>query len=271
MRIQASSLTLTLIVAVVVVAAGAAHADTVVDRFAVPDGAVRVDVADGSFGAYLRALPLLPEGTPVRRYDGATAAAPWAKAVVAVDVGDRDLMQCADSAIRVYADYRRQTRRLKGLAFHATSGDLIPLDRFVAKDKVVVDKKGLHFEPRREAPALKDGSVVDDTAWKRFLETTYMYAGSISLAKDTVAVTGELMPGDLLVVGGSPGHVLVIVDVAVEKHDDGTSTRHLLIGQGFMPAQSFHIIGWYSPDADGTVTVPSWPKPFEKSSRRRFK
>jgi hypothetical protein len=258
---------------VAVVVAGAARADTVVERFAAPDGYVRVSggaaVADGGFGAFLRTLPLLPKGAPVLRYDGATVAAPWAKAVVDINVGDKDLMQCADSAITLYANWRRARGTLKGLSFHATSGDVMPLDRFVAGDRVVVDKKGLRFSPSRTPPALKDGAVVDDAVWKRFMETTYMYAGSISLAKDTTAVTGDLQPGDLLVVGGSPGHVLVVLDVAVPVAA-GTEPM-LLLGQGFMPAQSFHVVGWYAPDADGTVTVPSWPKPFERTSRRRFR
>src|SRR5262245_61823080 len=44
--------------------------DTIEARFPPPVGFRRTAVADGSFGAYLRALPLRPEGTPVRLHDG---------------------------------------------------------------------------------------------------------------------------------------------------------------------------------------------------------
>jgi hypothetical protein len=31
------------------------------------------------------------------------------------------------------------------------------------------------------------------------------------------------------------------------------------------------VLGWYAPDDDGAIRVPSWPKPFERGSRRRFR
>jgi hypothetical protein len=99
----------------------------------------------------------------------------------------------------------------------------------------------------------------------------FMYAGSMSLVMDTIAVGGVVRSGDLLVVGGSPGHVLVVLDVAMASGAKDDGNERWLLGQGFMPAQSFHVLGWYAPDAAGAVTVPSWPRPFERPSRRRFR
>jgi hypothetical protein len=233
------------------------------DRFAPPAGFTRDVVVEGSFGAYLQALPLLPPGTPVRTFSGAQAHAPWAQAVVDVSVGARDLQQCADSAIRLRAEWLRASSSSSSPArpvFHATSGDPIPYARYVAGERAFAQKNRLGWRPG--APAGDD-----DDVWAAWLETVFLYAGSLSLAKDTTPVTGPVQAGDLLVLGGSPGHVLVVLDVA--RATDGR--QQWLIGQGFMPAQSFHVIGWYAPGDDGALTVPSWKAPFPATARRRFR
>lgn len=240
-----------------------AAADTVHERFPPPAGFTSVVVEAGSFGASLQALPLMPPGTPVKTFSGGLAHAPWAKAVVDLSVGERDLQQCADSAIRLRAGWLRQTGKTSALSFHATSGDVIPYARYAAGERAFAKGRGLAWR----SGAATAATAGDDAVFAAWLETVFLYAGSLSLAKDTVAVTGPIAPGDLLVLGGSPGHVLVVMDVA--RSTDGR--ERWLIGQGFMPAQSFHVIGWVAPDADGALTVPSWSKPFPTSSRRRFK
>lgn len=246
-----------------------ASAATVAEQFPPPDGFVRATVDDtnsGSFGAYLQGLQLLPPGTPVRAFHGGTVAAPWARAVVDLDVGASDLQQCADSAIRLYAEYQRSRGTTQTLSFHATSGDPIPWSRYRGGERAVARGNKLVWQKSGDAV---DGTGEEGRRWRSWLDAVFMYAGSMSLAKDTVPVTGEVRPGDLLVVGGSPGHVLVVLDTAAHRDEPGRV--QWLLGQGFMPAQSFHVLGWYAPDDDGAINVPSWPKPFERGSRRRFR
>ncbi len=231
--------------------------DTVVERFSAPVGTTRVDVGGGSFGAWLRALPLLPAGTPVTAFDGRVIEAPWARAVVDIDVGTTDLQQCADSAIRLYAEHRRARHDVDGLSFHATSGDALPWKRFAAGERPHAVKNRIQWQ-QKAAPS---SSPATFRAW---LDTVFLWAGSRSLALDTIAVD-VVEPGDLLVVGGSPGHVLVVLDVA-----NGAGGPQWLIGQGYMPAQSFQVLGWFAVDDDGSLSVPSWPQPFSKEGRRRF-
>jgi hypothetical protein len=252
------------VAAVAALLSGVARADTVRERFPPPAGFISDVVVAGSFGAYLQALPLLPPGTPVRTFSGALAHAPWAQAVVDLSVGTRDLQQCADSAIRLRAEWLRASSSPSTTSprpvFHATSGDPIPWARYVAGERAFAQKNRLVWRSGARAGD-------DDEVWAAWLETVFLYAGSLSLAKDTTPVTGSMQAGDLLVLGGSPGHVLVVLDVARDR--DGR--EQWLLGQGFMPAQSFHVIGWYAPGDDGAVTVPSWKAPFPKSARRRFR
>lgn len=241
--------------------------DVLEDRFPAPAGFSRVPLAGDSFGAFLRRLPLLPAGEPVRAFDGRALGTPHV-AVIALDIGARDLQQCADSALRLRVEHLWARGQQGKLAFHATSGDRLPFARYAAGEQIAVRGNKVSW---RAADAGAAKGERNRAALARWLDDVFMYAGSRSLAKDTTAVVDDVLPGDLLVVGGSPGHVLVVLDVAVQGAE-----RRLLIGEGFMPAQSFHVVPstsgepWVTPAADGSVKVPTWPAPFPRSSLRRF-
>lgn len=241
--------------------------DTLEVRLVPPEGFVRVAVAKGSFGEFVRGLPLLPEGAPVRAFNGRALSTPHV-AVVDLDVGSADLQQCADSAMRLFAEYQWSRGAAQQIAFHTTSGDRVPFSRYAQGEQIAVRGNRVGWQKAARRPQGKE----DRGAFRRYLDDVFMYAGSRSLAQDTVAVEGELAPGDLLVVGGSPGHVLVILDVATRGDE-----RRYLLGEGFMPAQSFHVVpgrdgaSWLSADADGALHVPTWPAPFPRSSARRFR
>jgi hypothetical protein len=231
---------------------GAAH-ERLEDRFAPPHGFTRVRAAPDSWAAWLRRLPLLPAGSPVLAYDGRTLAAP-AAAVVALDVGERDLQQCADSIIRLRAEYLFSRGRTDDIAFHFTNGDLARFPRWAAgwrprlvgKTKVVWERKG------------KRGR--GHAALRAYLNTVYLWAGTASLAKQTPrAPFADAAAGDFVVLGGFPGHAVLILDVAVAP--DGR--KKALLGQGFMPA-------WFDLPRDGGLKTPSWPAPFPGESLRRF-
>src|SRR5262249_12957113 len=90
-----------------------------------PAGFRRVDAARQSFGEWLRGLPLRPGRPDVRLVNGQLKGNQQAQyAVVDIDVGRRDLQQCADAVIRLRAEYLFATRRTDAIAFHFTSGDV---------------------------------------------------------------------------------------------------------------------------------------------------
>jgi hypothetical protein len=217
-------------------------------RFAAPAGAARVAVPDDSFAAFLRALPLLPVGAPVRLYDGTLKPRQDVHAaVVDLDVAPRDLQQCADAVMRLWAEYR-YARRLP----------------------VVV-----HPDPGAPRALRFDGPYGDRRAFDRYLVRVFAEAGTASLAAELAPVRGAVAPGDVLVQGGHPGHAVLVLDVAA-----GTDGRRwLLLGQSYMPAQQFHVLRdpasgspWFDAaalTAPAGLATPEW-RPFHARDLRRF-
>jgi len=238
-------------------------------RFPVPAGYRRVQVADGSFAAWLRGLPVTRGEAMVKSYDGRALQAP-AAAVVPLDLGAGDVQQCADSILRLHAEYQWQRGAADGLSIHFTSGDPSTWkawregERFeIAGSRVNRVHKGPVANTHRE--------------FRKWLQHSFLYAGTRSLRHDAqpVPVADPLQPGDLFVSPGSPGHAVVILDVAQAVGKPPVA----LLGQGYMPAQDFHVLqdkgphvvdGWFVlPAADGELRNPSW-SPFSRSSALRF-
>ena len=97
-------------------------ATTVAARFPAPGGSRRVVTVAGSWGEWLRYLPLRPAGTKARLYTGALKdRQDVVAAVVDIDVGTQDLQQCADAVIRLRAEYLYSHDPNK-VHFHLTTG-----------------------------------------------------------------------------------------------------------------------------------------------------
>ncbi len=98
---------------------------TLAERVVPPAGFERLDAAEGSFGAWLRRLPLHPGRPPVHLYDGARKANQGAHhAVLDIDVGRRDLQQCADAVMRLRAEYLLARGRGAAVAVRFADGRL---------------------------------------------------------------------------------------------------------------------------------------------------
>ena len=79
-----------------------------------------------------------------------------------------------------------------------------------------------------------------DSNPKDFLEVVLSYCGTISLSKaiNLLTICNNLKTCDVFVKAGSPGHAIIVVDVA-----SGSSGKKIfMLAQGFMPAQSIHIV-----------------------------
>ena len=79
---------------------------TIAARISPPPGYESLSTRPGSFEEWLTQLPLKPGRPPVLLYDGKEKRDQDAHhAIIDLDVGDRDLQQCADAIIRLRAEY----------------------------------------------------------------------------------------------------------------------------------------------------------------------
>lgn len=242
---------------------------TLEDRLPPPSGFVRKPVLAGSFAAWLRGLPVKPGRPEVRLWNGARKGNQNAHHVVLeIDVGARDLQQCADAAMRLRAEYLRQAGHDEAICFRFTDRTPARLTDWKAglRPRVAAGEK-----TRWEKRAAPDASY---TSFRRYLDIVFGYAGTLSLARelDRVNDIRRIDAGDVFIQGGSPGHAVMVVDVA----EDGHGRRAVLLAQSYMPAQDIHVLRnprtpespWYVIETDGPLATPEWE--FPPGCLRRF-
>jgi hypothetical protein len=246
-------------------------AESLQERFAPPAGFARIPVEPGSFAAFVRGLPLAPRDTPAVTFKGdrlyGDGFSPNVAAVAAIDVGTADLQQCADSIIRLDAEWR-WARGRRDQSYRTASGQTLSFAHWLEGDRVRA--VGPRLEERRTAP--RQGPT--RRAFRGWLDMVFGWANTASLSKEGQQVSlAELQPGDFMVMPGVPfGHAVIVLDLA--RAPDGRQA--LLLGQGYMPAQSFQVLRpgplstWFviAPDAK-QIETPFW-QPFPVESLRRF-
>ncbi len=252
----------------------AAAAQPLAQAIAAPPGYERIREPEGSFGDWLRHLPLKPAGTPVRLFDGRLKANQSAQVrVIDMDVGKKDHQQCADAVIRLHAEYLYSQHRYQAICLHATNGAPVPWTDWMAGARPHVHDRKIAW--RKDAPT--------DTAWpsfRRYLDFLFVYAGTYSLAKDLLPVDASdpIQPGDVFIAGGFPGHAVIVVDVAENKRGQ----RVFLLAQSYMPAQDMHVLRglpgqrgstgsdpWYRFPVGDALETPEWT--FAPARRMRFR
>ena len=222
-------------------------------RFNPPAGFERVPAEAGSFAAYLRKLPLKPHGSAVKYYDGGEKPGGSYIAVVDMDIGTRDLQQCADTVLRLYSEYLYGIGAHDRISFHFVSGFLFTWDKW--RQGYRVDVEGNDVEWVRSA-----GADSGKKAFDAYLKKLYTYASTRSMAHSdlTRVEPRELAIGDMFIKGGSPGHVVLVVDMAEEKD---TGRKCFMLLQGYMPAQDAQILkNLDEPAISPWVTLPEAPE-----------
>lgn len=241
---------------------------TIEERFSVPSGFERIAVQEGSFEEYLRQLPLKPHGTEVKYYDGRIKPREVHEAVIDIDVGDRDLQQCADAVMRLRAEYLYRNGLYDKIHFNFTNGFRADYNKWVQGYRISVNNNTVSWVKRT-------GYSTDYASFRSYMDMVFAYAGTLSLSREMQPVSIEEMKiGDVFIKGGSPGHCVIVVDMA-ENKDSGE--KLFMLAQSYMPAQDIHILKnpesenlspWYSLDFREQLATPEWI--FTKDQLMRF-
>lgn len=198
-----------------------------------PEGYERLQVHETSFGYFLRQQTLKSDKT-VYLYNGQTKYNQTAQyAVLNISIGNKDLQQCADAVMRLRAEYLKQQHKPICFADNA-------------------NKKYCWEQYKHRG-------------WQAYLETVFGMCGTISLEKELKAKDWKnLDVGDVLIKGGSPGHAVIVIDVARHK----ISGKFIfLLAQSYIPAQDIHVLQnfnnknlspWYRETSPEKVATPEW-------------
>jgi hypothetical protein len=238
---------------------------TVAARFAAPAGAARTTAEPGSFAHYLRQLPLRPPGSAVHLFDGRPKARQDVHAaVIDMSVGGKDLQQCADAVIRLHAEHLFAQGRHADIHYRFTNGFPAEWERWREGQRIRVEGNTCRWS-RTATPDSSHAQLLN------YLNTVFSYAGTLSLATELVpAAHRPPQSGDVFIQGGSPGHAVIVVDVA--RSADGRT--YLMLAQSYMPAQEIHILRgpvadvWYEVGATDVLRTPEWT--FNWSDRKRW-
>ena len=208
--------------------------NTLETRICVPAGFERTLAEGESLADFLRNYEMKAEGAEVLLYNGTEKGNQSAHmAVFKLPIENENLQQCADSVMRIYAEYLWQSGRKNEIAFHFTDGFLCNFEKW---------SQGYRVSFAGNEAVWTKSTGFDDSYENlvKYLRMVFSYAGTASMeAYETEEISlSELEVGDVILKGGSPGHVVMVADVC--ENADGE--KAFLLAQGYMPAQEFHII-----------------------------
>jgi len=193
-------------------------------------------IAADPFGSFLRNTALKKDKT-VYLFNGTLKLNQDAQfAVLDITTGNRDLQQCADAVMRLRAEYFYAAKQFDHISF---------IDN---------NRKSYHFTP----PYSKEN-------FSRYLQRVFGMCGSASLSKqlNPVKTFTDIMPGDVIIRGGFPGHAVLVVDVA----ENAVKEKIYLLAQSYMPAQDIHVLlnpmdaklsPWYKVTDNKMIETPEY-------------
>lgn len=230
---------------------------TILSRFAPPEGFERKDVDSASFAAYLRHLPLKPPGSKVRYYNGEIKSNDVYVAVVDMDIGKKDLQHCADAVMRLKGEYLYGRKAYDEISFTLTNGFKLDYSEYMNGNRLVVTGNKTSWK-KSAAPS----NTYED--FRKYMEVVFTYAGTLSLSKSLHPRDMKALSiGDVFIQGGSPGHAVVVVDVA----ENVKGEKVFMLAQSYMPAQETQILKnfsepeispWYRCNNADDLDTPEW-------------
>ena len=240
---------------------------TLETRILAPKGYNRETATANSLASFIRNYPMKDDGSEVLLYNGTPKGNQTAHvAVFKLPIENYDLQQCADSVMRMYAEYFWNTKQYDKISFHFVSGFEAKYSKWIQGYRIKISGNNVNW-------VKQTGRDTSYESFKEYLKIVFSYASTLSMEKESKTIGIEdIQVGDIFIKGGSPGHVVMVVDVCVNAE----GKKAFLLAQGYMPAQEFHVLNnpkhsddpWYYVDE---VTYPlSTPEySFEEGSLMR--
>ncbi|WP_452223281.1 DUF4846 domain-containing protein [Lacinutrix chionoecetis] len=243
---------------------------TISSRVKVPVGYTRVNYPKGSFQECLRNYKLQPFGSKIINYDDSEYF--WQGGhigILEIPVPANGLQQCADALIRIRSEYLWNNNRKDEIGFNFTSGHYCSWKQYAEGYRPKINGNKVSFNKTASANNSREN-------FYKYLNLLYMYSGTLSMYNELESIKDEkeLQIGDMLIKGGSPGHVAIICDEVINNEGE----KLFLLFQGNTPAQSVHLVKnlednsispWYNLKMNSVIPVSNYT--FYDSKFARFK
>lgn len=233
---------------------------TIMERYKLNNNHERLAVAPNSFGDYLRNLKLKPYGSVVKYYNGQEKNKENVyDAVVDMEIGTKNLQQCADAVMRLRGEYLFARKAYEKLHFNFTNGFNCEYKKW---------KEGYRVKVEGNKTTWVKNAKPSNTyeTFRKYMDMVFNYAGTLSLSKElkSKSIT-DMQIGDVFIQGGSPGHAVLVVDMMKDKK---SGQKYFMLAQSYMPAQETQVLlnpnadektVWYKLDSSKEdVTTPEW-------------
>jgi len=241
---------------------------TIKTRFSVPKNYKRLATKPNTFANYLQNFTLKPANTKVRFYNGELKRNQKIHAgILDISVGNRDLQQCADATMRLRAEFLYAQKRFDKIHFNFTNGFNVAYSKWRQGYRLKVKgNKVSWYKTSKKSTSYK--SFTDYMQW------IFMYAGTLSLNKEMKSIPiSKMQIGDVFIQGGSPGHAIIVVDMAKNIQNETI----FMLAQSYMPAQDIHVLKnlndtsispWYKAKNLIILQSPEWE--FSNMDLKRF-
>lgn len=226
------------------------HGKTILERFDAPLGYNRVRVPQDGFESYLRSLPLKPNGTLVKYYNGELKPNDNIYvSVVDLPISERNLQISTNAVMRLISEYLYKQNEFDKIAFHTDSEKLS-----------FVEFSGEDYSEKK---------------FGNYMDFVMERISTPNFCSDLKKVPlRDIKIGDIFVQNSVPyGHAVIVVDLVENKNGE----QLILLAQSFQPAQEIQIITnpnredlspWYQVK-EGELLTPEWR--FMTSDLMRFK
>ena len=242
---------------------------TIQTRVNAPNGYKCVVYSETSFEDYRRTYKLKPFRSKIINYDNTEYF--WQGGhigILEIPVPKNGLLQCADALLRIRSEYLWDNNRKAEIGFNFTSGHYCSWIKYAEGYRPKINGNKVTFSKTASANHSKNN-------FYKYLNLIYMYSGTLSLYNELESIDAkDLKIRDILIKGGSPGHIVMIADEVV--NDNGE--KLYLLFQGNTPAQSVHLVKnledksitpWYQLENDAVIPVSNYT--FSRAKFVRFK
>ena len=225
-----------------------------ISEIPVPQNFVRIEGKNPELDLFFRNFELKTENNSVYLYNGKLKSNQDAQfAVLKIDVGNRDLQQCADAVMRLRAEFLYSRKKFSQIKFNFLSDGKPRYYKDFAKNDYSYKK------------------------FRKYMDFVFSYANTSSLKDELENVSDPrtISIGDIFITKGTPyGHAVTVMDIAKNQQ---TGAIIFLLSQSYMPAQEIHILKnpensdispWYSLKLSGELQTPEWT--FEMTDLMRF-